>query len=440
MRKTTRIALGAGVALALVAPQTYAANWLALQGTEPAGSSTRAKLWGFVQPEFLSTDGTRLAAGPFAGQPASFNQIPPTLDEHAEFLIRRARVGLRGNVLPQDGTLNYFLLLDAGDNGITRYSGGRIKLTDASVTLNHFPGARIRVGQFKYPGAEEGLMAIQYYDYINFSNATNVLLQERFFDSDGSVSSLDENAPNGAVGAFRDIGVQLFDAFTAGDWEHSYAAMLGNGNGILRGDDNSAKDVYLYWASERVFAGKGPRRQGWKLLAWHQQGERTLATGAAQTAGDFDRTCWGVGTTLRKDKYRAAAEYIRADGMIFNGSDGGAVPGALNTAGTAVASWNVLPNDEADGWYVDVGYKVLPALELDLRYDTLNRATQTAAEERQFTTWTTGAQYAFTERVRVMINYEFRDAEAPRLAGSDVPNQILDGLDDLTSAQLLVSF
>ncbi|MBI5039704.1 MAG: porin [Gammaproteobacteria bacterium] len=440
MRKTTRSALAACVALVLVAPRTHAVNWLALQGTEPAGSTTRVRLWGFVQPEFQSSDGTPLTAGAFAGQPASFNQVAPGLDEHAEFLIRRARLGLRGHVLPQDGMLDYFLLLEAGDNGITRYTGGRIKFTDASVTLNHLPGARIRLGQFKYPGAEEGLMAIQSYDYINFSNATNFLLQERFFDSDGSINSLDEDAPNGAVGAFRDIGVQLFDAFMAGAWEHSYAAMLGNGNGLLRGDDNSSKDVYLYWASERVFAGKGPRRQGWKLFAWHQQGERTLATAAIQTVSDFDRTRWGLGTTLRKDRYRAAAEYIRADGMIFNGTDGGAVPGTLNNAGTAVASWNVLPDDEADGWYIDAGYMVLPKLELDLRYDTLNRATRTAAEERSFTTWTLGAQYAFTENMRVMVNYEFRAAEAPQLADGDIPNQILEGMDDLMSVQLQASF
>lgn len=440
MRQTPRAALGACLVAVLGSTPVLAANWLALQGTEPAGSTTRAKLWGFVQPEFQSTDGTPLQAGPFAGQPANFNLIPPGLDEHTEFLIRRARVGLRGNLLPQGDTLNYFLLLEAGDNGITRYNGGRIKLTDASVTFNQLPGARIRVGQFKYPGAEEGLMAVQYYDYINFSNATNALLQERFFDSDGSVTGMDENASNGAVGAFRDVGVQVFDAFTVHYWEHSYAAMLGNGNGLLRGDDNSSKDVYLYWASERVFGGKGPRREGWKLFGWHQQGERTLATGATQTIGDFDRARWGLGTTLRKGKYRAAAEYIRADGMIFTGTDAGAVPGALNNADTAVASWNVLPDDEADGWYADVGYKVLPALELDLRYDMLNRATQTAAEERRFTTWTLGAQYAFAEDVRLMVNYEFRDAEAPQLADGAIPNQILDGLDDLLSMQVLMSF
>ncbi|HEY9199122.1 MAG TPA: porin, partial [Gammaproteobacteria bacterium] len=81
-----------------------------------------------------------------------------------------------------------------------------------------------------------------------------------------------------------------------------------------------------------------------------------------------------------------------------------------------------------------------PKLELDLRYDRLNRATETAAEERRFTTWTLGAQYALTASTRVMVNYEWRAAEAPRLADSADPNRILDGMDDLLSVQLLASF
>jgi len=309
MLLSIRVILGAILTFSLGASAAQAADWLALQGTEPAGSQVRAKLWGFVQPEFQATDGTALAAGPFAGQPASFNQIPPELEDHSTFLIRRARVGLRGNLLPQNSQINYFLLLEAARMASPMERGAH-QAYGCEHDVQLPAGRADSLGQFKYPGAEEGLMAIQSYDYINFSNATNILLQERFFDSDGSISSLDENAPNGPVGAFRDIGAQVFDAYAFGNWEHSYALMLGNGNGILRGDDNSAKDVYLYWASERVFAGKGPRRQGWKLLAWHQQGERTLASGATQTVADFDRARWGVGTTLRKDKYRAAAEYI----------------------------------------------------------------------------------------------------------------------------------
>lgn len=36
----------------------------------------------------------------------------------------------------------------------------RRELTDASITLNHIDGARVRVGLFKTPGSEESFKAI----------------------------------------------------------------------------------------------------------------------------------------------------------------------------------------------------------------------------------------------------------------------------------------
>lgn len=422
--------------------QAHAANWLMLQGTEPPGAAKRAHVWGFIQPQYQQTDGTELPAGPFAGKPAAFNLIPPDLETNSAFTLRRARLGVRGAPFPLDSRVNYFLLAEFGDNGITRQGGGSVKVTDASVTLSYIPGARLRIGQFKYPGAEEGLMAIHVFDYINFTNVTNQLLLERFFDNDGSTASLtNANKPNGPVGAFRDVGAQVFDAFKRGDWEHSYAVMVGNGNGITRGDNNDSKDIYLYASTERVFGGKGPRREGWKLFGWYQDGERTLHIGDnSGPEKDFDRTRWGFGTTFRKGRYRASAEYIKADGMIFAGTDGGAVAGTLNNAGTAVASFNVLPEEKADGWYIDVGFKPHPKWELDARYDRLNRGTEEAANERRFETFTLGFQYFFNLKSRFIFNYEFRSAEAPELPGSAVPNKILDAMDDRLSAQVLIVF
>ena len=431
---------GAGVILtALGAAPVHSANWLALQGTEPPDAK-RIQVFGFIQPEYQYLDGTELKAGPFAGTPAATNLVAPDQDSSSMFTVRRARLGAHGVPFQQDDKINYFLLFEAGNNGITHNGGGSVRLTDASVALNHLQRARLRIGQFKYPGSEEGLMPIQSFNYVNYTNVSNVLMTERFFDSDGSVTTVGANSPNGPTGAFRDVGIQVFDWFDTGDWEHTYAAMVGNGNGIARGDNNDAKDLHLYWASELVLGGKGGRREGLKLYAWHQQGKRSLATGMAQTVSKFDRTRWGVGGTLQRGKYRAAAEYIRADGMIFSGTDGGAVPGTPNSTGTAVASNNVLPNDEADGWYVDVGYKVLPKLELDMRYDVLNRGTDTAAEERQFQTLTLGAQYFFDVHTKAILNYEFRDAEAPRLPADAVANQILESLDDRISVQLLTTY
>ncbi|WP_455212323.1 porin [Kaarinaea lacus] len=445
--------LGAACACAVsvsaltISSNATAANWLMLQGTEPASAAERAKVWGFVQPEYQYTKGTELKAGPWKDQAAQFNQIIPDLQTSSTFNIRRARIGVRGEGMPLDSKTNYFILAEMGNNGITRPGGGTgsVKLTDASVTFNHIPFARIRFGQFKYPGSEEGLQAIHVFDYINFTNVTNQMMLERFFDcTDGSAtcSAGATNAPNGPVGAFRDVGVQIFDTIKAGAWEHSYAAMIGNGNGITRGDNNKHKDLHLYWSSEWVFGGKGGRRQGWKLYAWHQDGKRTLYNEAVSTTEtqDYDRTRYGVGSTFRRNKFRGGFEYIVADGMIFNGTDGGAVAGSTNNAGTAVASWNIIPEEKANGFYLDAGYLVMSKLELDLRYDVLNRATDNETAERKFETWTLGAQYFFNKKTRLILNYELRDAEAPGLAGSAGPNQILDSMDDRFSMQVLAIF
>lgn len=438
--RSNKLAVAMALAAGVTATTAQAANWLQVQGTEAPGATDRLKVWGFIQPQYSETGGSDLDAGPWNGQKAVFNQIGPDLDSDSSFQIRRARIGARGANFPLDGKTNYFLLLEAGNNGITKYGNGSVALTDASVTFNQIPHARVRVGQFKYPGAEEGLQAIHVFDYIEFTNVTNNLLLERFFDGDGS-NTQDSNSPNGSVGAFRDIGVQVFDWFNTGSWQHTYAAMVGNGNGLNRTDDNGNKDVYLYWSSEQIYGGKGPRREGWKMFAWGQTGQRTLefVNGNPDTRS-YDRDRWGLGTTFRKGKYRAAAEYIYADGMIFNGTDAGAVPGTRNNADTATASFNIQPNGEADGWYIDLGYRVLPKLELDVRYDYLDRMKNVGANEREFTTWTLGAQYFINKKTRALVNYEFRDAEAPDFSSSATPNQILDNLDNRVGVQVLAIF
>jgi hypothetical protein len=458
--KKTALTLACVAALGTTAQQADAANWLMLQGTEPAGTAERAYVWGFLQPTYTQTDGTPLPAGtPFAGRDAVINTIAPDQKSDSQFQILRAQVGVRGQNLPLDPNVNYFFLAEFGNNGVTANGGGAARLLDGSITLNHIPGARIRAGLFKTPTAEEGLQAIHVFDYINFTNVTDQMLLERFFDRDGApacttgtggTADTCANRPNGPVGAFRDIGVQVFDAFTFGNFELSYAAMLGNGNGINRGDNNSSMDTYYYLSGEYVFGGSGVRREGLKFFAWQQDGKRTLVTGGtgtqspvggtAGTAADYDRTRSGLGLTFRKSKYRAAAEYIMADGMIFDGTDGGAVAGASNAAGTTFATFNIVPVDKADGYYVDFGYLVLPNLELDVRYDSLNRRTDVAANERQFTTTTLGVQYFFNQKTRATLNYELREAEAPNLAATNPANLVLDATDNRISLQLTAIF
>ncbi len=461
-KQSKKLIIAAAMIGTMAASTAQAANWLMLQGTEPAGAGARAKVWGFIQPEYMSTDGTKLKAGPYQGQNAIFNVMRPNLKVSKGFNNLRARVGVRGTGMPLDSDVNYFLLAEMGNNGITAGNAGATTVTDASVTLNQIDGARIRVGLFKTPGSEEGLQAIHVFDYINFTGATNGLLLERFFNGDGSDTYVtppavagnsgpggSANRPNGPVGAFRDQGIQVFDTFKSGDWEHSYAVMIGNGNGTTRGDNDDNMDTYLYWSSEQVYGGKGPRRQGWKTFIWSQEGKRTIAATPAQVVGEFDRSRTGFGTVYRKGTQRFAFEYITADGMIFAGTDGGAVAGSTTSVGGVpgagpgtTASFNMETKGEADGYYIHYGYALSNEWEVDARLDVYNRMTDVAFKERTFETLTLGAQYFFNKKSRLIMNYEMRDAEAPTpnpLLGT-APNDILSGMDDRFSAQLLIIF
>ncbi len=426
-----------------------AANWLMLQGTESPGAVGRAKVWGFIQPEAQYIKGTTVPVGGFVGSTMQPNTFGPDRNSRASFMLRRARIGVRGQGFPLDNKVNYFFLAEFGHNGITvpGGGGGAVYLTDASVTLNHVPFARIRIGQFKTPGSEEGLQAIHVFDYINFTNGTDQLLLERFANGDGGATPIsvtnkaDINKPNGGVSAFRDTGVQLFETITIGNIEVSYAGMVGNGNGINRQDNNGAKELYGYFAVEQVYGGQGARRHGLKAFAWTQKGKRTVISSGI--SGQYDRDRSGLGFTYKMKKISAAAEYVSASGLIRNGTDGAATIGSPGTKEPAVGSYadlNYKLNDKANSYYVHFGYKILKNLELDLRYDVLNRAILVKKDERTWKTSTIGVQYFFNRKTRATINYEFRSLKAPNQAADSDANKIGAALDNRVAVQVLAIF
>ena len=409
----------AGIAGCLMTQSAYSANWLMLQGTETAkqGQAPRAHLWGFIQAQYQYDNSDPNANGGY--NPPKL--IGPNLDDQSSFNVNRARIGVRGTGFPLDSKVNYFILAELGNNGITYGEDGK-HLTDASVTLNHIPGARVRMGLFKYPGAEEGLQAIHVFDYINFTTVTNQLLLERFPSStcDGATPSTpctqtsdvnnaatptpdaDMNQFSRSVGAFRDTGIQVFDTFKFGSWENSYAIMVGNGNGLNYGDNDANKDVYLYLSTENVFGGKGGRREGLKLFAWHQDGKRTKATDRTQ---EQDRTRSGAGIKYLKKPFRASAVFMQGKGMIFQGQHR---PGHMFNDG------------EAAGYYVEGGWYI-PSTnwEIDLRYDSYKRdefhpsaGAQQGKDESTFDTITVGTQYHFNKKTRINAEYASRDAES----------------------------
>ena len=453
-------ALGAGACLSM-ASQAQAANWLMLQGTEPAGSSQRVDIWGFVQAKWEKDYSDPYVNG--AGQELYIppKLLGPDLDSQEGFQVNRARLGARGTGFPLDDKVNYFLLAEFGNNGITYADGGSGRLTDASITLNYIPHARIRVGLFKYPGAEEGLQAIHVFDYINFTEVTNQLMLERFpnqhytananpvtlpvDDSNGGLNQFDD-----PVGAFRDVGVQVFDAFRTGRWEHSYAAMIGNGNGLNYSNSDDEYDTYLYWSSELVFGGQGPRREGLKLFVWNQDGKRLLdqTDDGTWNPKKYDRERRGLGAKYLRNGLRLAGEYMQGKGMIFVGPDkptfdqngySAADPEAANGA-----------DGEAYGYYLDAGWRIPSSKwDVDLRYDEYHRLSDdpgpaTGANagrsfESVWKTWTLGVQYHFNLKTRATLNYAIRDVRSPDWESSSLagnPDEQMKGIGNRLGVQL----
>ena len=442
MNKRTLIA--AGIMQCLMLNPAQAANWLMLQGTEPDSAAGRAKVWGFIQAQYQKDNSDPNAGGGHVPP----KLIGPNLSSQEQFNVNRARIGVRGAGFPLDGKTNYFILAEFGNNGITAPEDRSVRATDASITLNHIPGARIRAGLFKYPGAEEGLQAIHVFDYINFTTVTNQLLLERFPNreytaNNGPISLEAPTQLSGfekSVGAFRDVGVQVFDTFHVDNWEHSYAIMYGNGNGLNFGDNDNNKDLYLYWSSEMVFGGKGGRREGLKLFAWNQSGKRYLdnTDDATHNPTEFDRDRQGVGMKYLKKPFRVTFEYMKGEGMIFVGPDKPTFD--INPAPPAGNG----ENGKASGYYLDFGYYIPNTKwEVDVRYDVYNRLeddTPIPANgntlEFEFTTFTLGAQYHINKKTRINMEVADRNFEAVDFAAGAGPNANLDGVDRRYAVQL----
>ncbi len=467
----------AGLVNCLLLSPAYAANWLMLQGTEPDSSAPRAKLWGFIQAQYQKDNSAPNSSGAYIPP----KLIGPNLTSQEAFNVNRARIGVRGTGFPLDGKVNYFFLSEFGNNGITAPGDRNVRITDASITLNQIKGARIRLGLFKTPGFEEGLQAIHVFDYINFTTVGNQLMLERFpnrqYTNNIGPISLPSPTPlagfERSVGAFRDVGIQIFDTFKVNDWEHSYAVMFGNGNGLNFGDNDDNKETYLYWSSEQVYGGRGGRREGLKLFAWIQNGKRQMAnpdtvtpavtatvndtngnpvtvevTPEARTVNtptEYDRKRSGIGFKYLKKPWRVSAEYMKGEGMIFVGPDKPTFQ--INPAWPAGVGDG--KNDEASGWYVEGGWYIPGTKwEIDLRYDVYNRLEKATAftagantgrtGEMEFKTMTVGAQYHINKKTRINMEYADRSAEAitwPTGTGAG-PNDNLDGLAGRFAIQL----
>lgn len=433
------------VASLLIAGQANAVDWLMLQGTEPTGAGAPAKIFGVLQPTYQADSSKSTAAEP--------TRVGPNLEKQEQFQLQRAILGVRGVAVPIDSDINYLVDVDFGSNAAT--DGGKygtttpVRLMDASVTLNHIPGARVRVGLFKTPGPEELLQGIPTMDYINFTDVSNQMMLERFpagVNTYGVAGSNHVQAsgtaplnPNEAswtssFGAARDMGLQVFDSFRRDDWNHSYALMIGNGNGVQTGSSIAdGTDTYVYWASEKVYGGDGPRQQGLKMFAWHQAGKRKvdLSDDGVVNPVSHDRIRSGLGFRYRKGDWRLSGEYMVGEGMIFQGPE---------KPNFAIGSFQDL-DGKANGYYLDAGYYVPNSKwQLDARYDQYNRSTEHQQLTVQYNTVTLGVNYHLNPKSRITVNYLMRDDEAKDPGMPAAAKQALKDIGDRLAVQVTMLY
>ena len=102
-----------------VAGPVSAANWFKLRGTEPGGTAHTLQVWGFLQPTWAKdySDDIEGAVGGLnaAGGNGSMQvpgTIPPDRTDRSSFFMRRARIGIRGTMLPINNDIDYFILTE----------------------------------------------------------------------------------------------------------------------------------------------------------------------------------------------------------------------------------------------------------------------------------------------------------------------------------------
>jgi len=468
-------------ALLMTCSSVDAANWLALQGYQPEFvapkgvkvpyRSKKPKVWGFIQANYKQDFGTVSTVNPGNGSDDGINRTPfsllnPDLNAQEGVNVFRARLALRG-MADNENLVNYFFMTEFANNGINNLAGNRNVATyfsDASVTLKHIPGAKIRLGMFKTPGTEEGLAAVFVAPYIEFTSMANQQLLERQVTNvgvkqgkDEGVSTKDKKSAGGAstlhytstsvenpIAAYRDVGIQVFDTLPiANNWDVSYAYMYGNGAGISLNSGNTNVTHYGYFSLEKTFdhKGRGYYTNALKFFVWGQQGTRRLLSNADNNTStnveevNVDRIRYGLGFSYHKSGLRVEAEYSVAEGMIFTGAkDQDADPRKEDWQFQFAAG----KENKADGGYLNLQYEVVAKkVEIFGRYDYLNRLTNDSAGRRDFQTLTLGASYRFKGPTRIDLNYLIREAKAPDNANAQ---KVLDNMGNRLAIQVTAAF
>ncbi|MEN8106832.1 MAG: hypothetical protein ABFS22_02370 [Pseudomonadota bacterium] len=482
-----------------MSPDAIAANWFKLRGTQPDENKPTIRAFGFVQPTYIEEYNNNIsgavgvlagATHPIAGTTGpdinGDKQVPGTIapdrKRDSDFFLRRARLGARGTLNPVSKDIDYFLLTEWGDNGVTR-DGNTVRLLDASASFNQLSrgrdesgldnlGVRLRLGQFLFSQTSEAL------SHSTPTRRVHVFMPEMTFQNAIRRMASDngrKNFPDSvAASAGRDIGVELFDwaefpAATGGPWEFTYSAALGNGTTISEWNRNNNYRKYYWLSFAKLFdETRGPRRHDAMVYGWYQKGDvlfntdidgngvddLDIAGGDYNPAGpvdvltglpigptsrggkvtknsfeeDVEQKYWGVGIEYFNKPFshlgqmRFEVEFSKMKGLTF---DGAQFPSAdVNQKHGGFQSIRYDTDGVNQGWYVDVGYDIHEHLGLEgrttinVRYDEYDRNQGNREREANWEIWSLTGEYFIHRNSRATITYQWRDVSADNRDGA----------------------
>lgn len=264
------------------------------------------------------------------------------------FLIRRARVNVRGNLGKDFG---FKVESDFGANSLSATTGYRAQLTDLYVEWLAHPEAQLRLGQFKTPFGWEQLM------------------------SDTANPFAERSLPNDRLTVSRQIGLMLFGS--AAEKRVEYSLGVFNGNGV----NNSNNDTDDFLAAARLGATAWSGKFNDKAAQW------SVGVNAFADEAPARRTGLGFDTQLQLHPVTLRAEWLANTLDPVTGAD-----------------------VDSDGWSFAALWSLNDAWQLAARYETYDANTATGGNEND--TVTLGLNWFIRRNdIAVSLNYLAGDAK-----------------------------
>ncbi|MDE0961167.1 MAG: porin [Planctomycetota bacterium] len=305
-------------------------------------------------------------------------------EESNSLILPKARFGANGKVTE---AFSYHFMLAGTASGAEEAEEREMKLLQTFMRYKFSDRTSMRLGQFKYPFGIGTYPAFTTWDFNHPA-----------FISGGIARDLVHRDEETGSGLFRDLGIEIASSLVYDSgFKVGYKLMVMNGNGILKKDDNSDKDLV-----GRVSLSS-PKSTGigtWTLGSSFYRGTLHLIKDPLlfPDGEDHDEEAYGVDFRwdLHENNLRVAT-----------------VQAEIITAKTEAGEHDVLSDGEVSpaGFYVQGTYFTSADFYWALRYDEFDHDSNAEGDDSRDRT-TIGACYYIDgqkNRHRINANYEMHN-------------------------------